>query len=323
MVSNNSINSKNCLDELDYARNKGINIINLVLDKKMSFSEQFEFRFGRYQMCKAFEFESLDKVIDSLEKKYEQFLGNKKRVESNVIKENRHVADDEPLNEIPNFKIDKKGFLTKYTGEEEEVVLPDTVLAIWSYAFNSVKKPIKRLIISKNVKDVGHLFGPIREIVVDQDNLYFTSINGVLYSKDNKRIIKYPEWRHEVTFKLPSQVSIVESYAFHKANIQNMVFDSDDLVLENNALTNSFVQYIDIRKNIFSIGTDSFMDCNELKTIKYYGSRSSWNGIKKAIGWYSLPKTSLINKVLTLNKKKTVCVECKDGIVNETAVEHK
>ena len=31
MASNNSIISKNCLDELDYARNKGVNIVNIIL----------------------------------------------------------------------------------------------------------------------------------------------------------------------------------------------------------------------------------------------------------------------------------------------------
>lgn len=323
MASNNSIISKNCLDELDYARNKGVNIVNIILDKKVTFSEQFEFRYGRYQMCKAFEFESLDKVIDSLEKKCENFINNKKRFESNVIKENKHTVVDEPQNETPYFKIDKKGFLTKYTGEDEEIILPDSVLTIWSYAFNNVKKPIKKLFISKNVKDVGGLFGPIREIVVDQDNPYFTSIDGNLYSKDLKKLVKYPEWKHEVTFKLNNRVTIIQSYAFHKCNIQNIVLESDDLVLENSAFLNSYVQYIDIRKSVFSIGVDCFMDCAELKTIKYYASRSAWSGIRKETGWYSLPKSTILNKVLTLNKKKLLCIECKDGIVSEIAAEHK
>ena len=322
MISKNSINSDNCLDELSFAKNKEKNIINVILDKGVEIPEQFELRYGRYQMCKAFEFDSFDKVIDALETKCDFFKDNKKRYEANIVKENKEKAEIKE-DEIPNFKIDKKGFLSKYLGDEEEVIIPDNVISIWSYAFDKVKRPIKKLIISKNVKDVGGLFGPIKEIVVKEDNEHFTAANGILYSKDQKALIKYPEAKKEATFKVPQFVSAIESYAFHKTQIENIVFESDDIVLANNAFAKANIEYIDARKSIFSIGANCFIDCAELKTIKYCHSCSSWKRLNKGPDWYSLPKRTLLNKIRTFNKKKTIAVECLDGIVNEIASEHK
>lgn len=322
MLSKNSINSKNCLDELNFAKNKGKNIINIILEKSVDIPEQFELRFGRYQMCKAFEFDSFDKVISALETKCDFFKDGKKRFEANIVKEKKEIVKIKE-DEVSDFKIDKKGFLNKYLGNEEIINIPDNVMSIWSYAFNNVKRPIKKLIISKNVKEVGELYGPIKEIEVSPDNEHFTSINGVLYSKDQKRLIKYPEAKKETTFKVPNFVLVVASSAFNKAQIQNIVLESEDIVLEDNAFMKSSIEYLDIRNSVFSIGASCFMDCIELKTIKYYSSCSSWKHLNKGHDWYSLPKVNLLNKVLTLNKKKTIKVECLDGIVNEIASEHK
>ena len=323
ILSKNSICSKNCLDELNYARNKEKNIVNIIIEKGVEITEQFELRFGRYQMCKAFEFDSFDKVIDALETKCDFFKNGKKRIEANVVKENREIEESKEDSNHPYYKIDKKGFLSKYSGDEEIITIPDNVISIWSYAFNNVKRPIKKLIISKNVKEVGNLFGPIKEIVISGDNEHFTAINGVLYSKDQKRLIKFPEGKKEATFKVPNFVLAVDSYAFHKSLIQNMVLDSEDIVLEDNAFAEASIEYVDIRNSVFSIGSSCFIDCSELKTIKYYSSCSSWRHLKKGTDWYSLPKSKLLNKILTLNKKKTLTVECLDGIVDEIATEHK
>ena len=324
MLSKNSINSKNCLDEINFAKNKGKNIINIIIEKGLEISEQFELRFGRYQMCRAFEFASFDQVIDALETRCDFFKDNKKLFETKIIKEKRFIEkENDKEDEFPNFKIDKKGFLNRYLGEEEIITIPNNVISIWSYAFNNVKRPIKKLIISKNVKEVGDLFGPIKEIEVVNDNEHFISIDGVLYSKDQKRLIKYPEAKKETTFKVPNSVLDIDSYAFNKAQIQNLVLESEDIALENNAFTQSSLEYIDIRNSVFSIGSNCFMDCSELKTIKYYNSCSSWKHINKGRDWYSLPKATLLNKVLTFNNKKMFVVECTDGIVNEIASEHK
>ncbi len=322
ILSKNSISSKNCLDELNYAKNKEKTIVNIILEKGVEIPEQFEFRFGMYQMCKAFEFDSFDKVIDALETKCDFFKNNKKKIAATVIKENREIEKTKE-EDTSDFKIDKKGFLNKYSGNEEIITIPDTVFSIWSYAFNAVKRPIKKLIISKNIKEVNGLFGPIKEIVVSEENEHFTAINGVLYSKDQKRLVKFPEAKVETTFKVPKFVSVVDRNAFHKSQIKNIVLESEDIILEDNAFAEANIEYVDVRNSIFSIGSNCFIDCLELKTIKYYNSCSSWKYLKKGPDWYSLPKNALLNKILTLNKKKTLTVECLNGIVSEIASEHK
>ena len=51
VISEASLKSDNCKDEIAFARDNGKPFINLVLDKNVEFPDAFKLRFGRYQMC--------------------------------------------------------------------------------------------------------------------------------------------------------------------------------------------------------------------------------------------------------------------------------
>lgn len=58
--------------------------------------------------------------------------------------------------------------------------------------------------------------GSIAELIVSENHPKFTSINGVLYSKDQKTLIVYPSGKTDTSFTIPSHVEIVDTYAFNK-----------------------------------------------------------------------------------------------------------
>ena len=50
---------------------------------------------------------------------------------------------------------------------------------------------------------------------VDEASMYFTSADGVLYSKDMKQLIAYPPGKQDKSFIVPDQVKYIGEMAFH------------------------------------------------------------------------------------------------------------
>ena len=72
-ITNNSLNSENCKDEIHSARELGKNFINIMFDRNVNLPQNFTFRYGRYQMCNLFNFKTYGDAIKDLQKKCEWF----------------------------------------------------------------------------------------------------------------------------------------------------------------------------------------------------------------------------------------------------------
>lgn len=78
---------------------------------------------------------------------------------------------------------------------------------------------IKNLLIPEYVQKIesGYLNGrtAIRNFIVDKNNKYYTCVDGVLFTKDMKRLVAYPR-RHNKLFSyvVPQGVEVIEEEAF-------------------------------------------------------------------------------------------------------------
>ena len=54
----------------------------------------------------------------------------------------------------------------------------------------------------------------VKEFVVDSNNQYFKSIDGVLYSKDGTTLVRYPSAKNVTTYTTPNGVTTIEDGAF-------------------------------------------------------------------------------------------------------------
>lgn len=54
----------------------------------------------------------------------------------------------------------------------------------------------------------------VTEIITNQENKYFKSVDGVLYSKDMKTLVRYPFANKRESFKIPDGVEKIAPYAF-------------------------------------------------------------------------------------------------------------
>ena len=71
------------------------------------------------------------------------------------------------------------------------------------------------LFIPASINEIGTLLAPLKEINVDEQNSYYCSVDGVLFSKDLKHLIRYPERRRADTYTVPDGVEYIDNLAFH------------------------------------------------------------------------------------------------------------
>ena len=84
-------------------------------------------------------------------------------------------------------------------------------------------------------------------IMVAEDNPCFTSVDGVLFDKEKKRIVKFPAGKKAKTYSIPEGVTSIDYFAFCKCI--------------------SLVT-IKIPNSVTSIGPCAFCDCTSLITIE-------------------------------------------------------
>lgn len=129
------------------------------------------------------------------------------------------------------------------------ITIPEGVTSIGNGAFSGCRG-LTSITIPEGVTSIGNgIFmdcSSLHEITVDDENSYFTSINGVLYSKNVTKIYCHPAGLKETTFTIPKTVSSIEPCAFFGCS----------------SLTN-----IDIPSSVTTIGDAAFCYCTNLKDI--------------------------------------------------------
>lgn len=146
----------------------------------------------------------------------------------------------------------------------EEINISNTIETVSSSAINYTS--LTSLYIPKSVKyfyatDTGaHYRGEKRsfkKFIVDEDNEYYKSQEGVLFNKNMTVLIKYPVLKNDSTYTIPKTVTIIRDYAFFYSIVAEVIVP--------NAVT--------------EIQTDAFGWCYDMKKITFCGDAPSiaWN----------------------------------------------
>jgi hypothetical protein len=97
------------------------------------------------------------------------------------------------------------------------IIIPDSINKIGAGAFSGCIN-LKDIVVSKNVLSIGNgAFGGCKTLVsinTDKNNLHYTSIDGVLLSKDIKTLIQYPAGKKSDIYIIPDSVTAIDAGAF-------------------------------------------------------------------------------------------------------------
>ena len=129
----------------------------------------------------------------------------------------------------------------------EKVIISDSVERLLGYSVFANCKTLKEVFLGESVSDiVGHHLecASLTNIIVDENNLYYSSLDGNLYNKERTILFQYALGKPEKQFIVPEGVQTIESASF---------FDSENL------------EEVIISNTVTSIKGTAFHCCDKLK----------------------------------------------------------
>lgn len=156
--------------------------------------------------------------------------------------------------------------ISRYIGDETNATIPAkinglTVTTIGKNAF--AQTGLGCLHIPASITDIkpnAFKFSGFNKIEVDKNNLNYTSINGVLFSKDKTVLLAYPKENSATSYIIPDGVKIIESTAFMgTSNLNSIVIPNGVTTIKENVFyLCSNLKNVSIPTSVKSIGRDAF-----------------------------------------------------------------
>ena len=169
-----------------------------------------------------------------------------------------------------------------YCQRLQSITIPNNVSSIEKWAFRSCIS-LKSVEIPNSVTFIGEMpfycCQNLLNINVDENNENFSSVDGVLFSKDKKTLIYCPE-RKGGRYTIPDTVNTIKEYAFYGAN-HFLVIEMPDSVttIGERAFDGcQCLEYLKISNNVITIGDYAFNFCEMLpsleipNSVEYIGS---------------------------------------------------
>ncbi len=153
-----------------------------------------------------------------------------------------------------------------------EIRIPEGILSIGDAAFSNCPS-LETLYLPKSLENVySPLFSKcesLLEINVSEENLYFKSINGSLFSRDGAHLIKYATGKKDSCYRIPDDVTVIDKGAFEgAAHLNELVLHDGVEVIGRSAFRECrSLRSIYLGNSIKTIDVDTFYNCVSLAEI--------------------------------------------------------
>ncbi|MBE6709199.1 MAG: hypothetical protein E7578_08170 [Ruminococcaceae bacterium] len=153
-----------------------------------------------------------------------------------------------------------------------DYTIPSGTTEIAEYSFYGFEI-LKNITLSQDVELIEQNnfldCSSLKNIKVDANNKTYKSINGILFSKDEKTLITYPAGKSETTYSIPQGVTVIGEQAFMgNTKLKNVTFPDSLLKISMNAFANcTELEAITMPGSIKEISSDAFCVCSNLKAI--------------------------------------------------------
>ncbi len=158
-----------------------------------------------------------------------------------------------------------------------EITIPNTVTTIGSNAFNDCSElisiTIPNSVASLKIDDYRRsLFDgciKLEAINVDEGNLNYSSIDGVLFNKNKEILVSYPQGKLSVNYVVPSSTETIKMFAFSgNTGLRHIKTPSTLKYIQSYAFADCLLLYeVIIAEGLLSLGDNIFDGCIELTSI--------------------------------------------------------
>ena len=113
----------------------------------------------------------------------------------------------------------------------------------------------------------------VKRYTVNENNQSYKDVDGVLFSKDNRMLVKYPAKKQLTDYVISEEVSLICTEAFtdntylRKVFIGNFVTAISDFAFKNCTA----LEEVELGGNVRIIGVDAFKNCPKLALINSHG----------------------------------------------------
>ncbi|MGF3142712.1 leucine-rich repeat domain-containing protein, partial [Facklamia sp. P13064] len=206
---------------------------------------------------------------------------------------------------LPKSNLKHIGKEAFYFSNLKNIIIPDSVETIGDKAFSfnenltdleigdasnlktigkgafSSNKKLKRLYIPKGVTSIGEeafITTPdLEEIRVSSSNNNFKDIDGILFNKDEKNLIKYPSRKVERNYEIPEKVVFIADYAFdNNDNLKELIFGKNVKKIGDFTFKNADkLEKINLNEGLEEIGRLAFYYMPSLESVELPKSLNS------------------------------------------------
>ena len=159
------------------------------------------------------------------------------------------AQDERELREYKEELDESLGYVADFTNTREgakKITVPAKYTKFTAIAPFLVRNGLETVVIHKNVCSIlTHNIGCSKAYIVDEDNTYFLSDGGVLYSKNKTELLRVPSDIDFGSFEIPNTVVEISKNAFWGCNIESVV----------------------IPTSVVRIGDGAFGLCKKLKNV--------------------------------------------------------
>lgn len=263
MVTDNSLQSDPCKDEIAFAKDKGVPFIPVVLED-VEFPDEFSLQFSRYQMCFLSKSKTIEGLADDLNESIVDILNKEETIS-------------------PDFII-KDGVLVSYEGVLEKVIIPNSVTSIGEEAFAG-NESLESVVIPTSVTSIGKCAfegcSALKSITVPSSVIFIgpgafyecsslksatirgriTSIEGSLFEKCSSL----------ESFVIPDTVTSIGMLAFSNCSSLKSVIIPDGVVsIDVAAFAHcTSLESLSIPDSVTSLRRSVAFGCSSLKTVSF------------------------------------------------------
>ena len=206
---------------------------------------------------------------------------------------NINVPTDHPKYKSVNGNLyNKQGVLIQYAAGKTETsfTIPNDVKEIAQCAFYGCYN-LESITIGSSVEIINGMpfyeCTSLKNIIVSTNNQNYKSINGDLYTKDGKTLVKYAIGKTNTSFSIPNGVETIGECAFESSVYLEEIFISSGVTTIGYYAFNCYyaLESVTIPNTVTYIDMSAFINCTYLNAINFKGTKAQWNAIEKGEYW--------------------------------------